>query len=67
LVKPTVNMPCPNCNSINYSSIKEHERFIILAAEKDEESYRVIKTHGINVFPVICINCGYVLLFRMPT
>lgn len=63
----TVNMLCPNCGSHNYSVFNNLEKLFIMAAEKDEDTWKVIKTNGISVTPIVCVNCGYVLLFHSPT
>lgn len=58
--------PCPNCGSNSFGTMKNPYAILPSLVKDESGRYNVIPNQGLGVTPVICNECGYVLLFRSP-
>lgn len=60
-----IKSPCPNCGSKDFGTLKE-PHCILPMLVKDSTGYLVVPNEGAGITPVICNECGYILLFHAP-
>lgn len=58
-----IKMPCPNCGGKGFGTMNE-PYCLLPSLTRAEEGYDISPNKGLAIIPVICNECGFLLLFH---